>query len=112
MAHPTDVYVGKRLRHFRWLKGATQTDLAEAIDVKFQQVQKYETGFNRISASRLLEAAKFLGRPVSDFFPGEDEADEPAINPAQARLIMASNKMTEAQFDAFLNIGEAMVEGQ
>ena len=49
---PIDLYIGKRLRDFRWLAQMTQSDLAEKVDVKFQQIQKYETGANRLSISR------------------------------------------------------------
>ena len=49
---PIDIYIGKRLRDFRWLAQMTQSDLAEKVDVKFQQVQKYEAGANRLSISR------------------------------------------------------------
>jgi transcriptional regulator with XRE-family HTH domain len=74
MAHPVDVHVGKRIRHRRWLIGMTQQQLAEAVGIKFQQIQKYETGANRVSASRLWGIAEALDVPVSFFFEGlEDE---------------------------------------
>lgn len=74
MTHPVDVHVGKRVRHRRWLIGMTQQQLAEQVGIKFQQIQKYETGANRISASRLWDIADALGVPVSFFFEGLDEA--------------------------------------
>ncbi|WP_018632236.1 helix-turn-helix domain-containing protein [Neomegalonema perideroedes] len=74
MKHPIDVHVGKRLRHRRWMAGMTQQQLGDAVGIKFQQIQKYETGMNRISASRLWELAGALGVPVSFFFDGMDEA--------------------------------------
>ncbi|NCZ65750.1 MAG: XRE family transcriptional regulator, partial [Rhodobacteraceae bacterium] len=52
MAHPVDQHVGKRIRHRRWLVGMTQQQLADQVGIKFQQIQKYETGANRVSASR------------------------------------------------------------
>jgi len=74
MAHPVDVHVGKRVRHRRWLIGMTQQQLAEQVGIKFQQIQKYETGANRVSASRLWDIADTLDVPVSFFFEGlEDE---------------------------------------
>ena len=51
MAHPVDLHVGKRIRQRRWLVGMTQQQLAEQVGIKFQQIQKYETGANRVSAS-------------------------------------------------------------
>ncbi len=81
MKHPVDVHVGKRIRHRRWMVGMTQQQLAERVGIKFQQIQKYETGMNRVSASRMWEIATALGVAVSFFFEGlgttrsTDEAD-------------------------------------
>ncbi|MHC0053844.1 helix-turn-helix domain-containing protein [Actibacterium sp. D379-3] len=72
MKHPVDVHVGKRVRHRRWMVGMTQQQLAERVGIKFQQIQKYETGMNRISASRLWDIADALEVPVSFFFEGLD----------------------------------------
>jgi transcriptional regulator with XRE-family HTH domain len=66
--------VGKRVRHRRWMVGMTQQQLAERVGIKFQQIQKYETGMNRISASRLWDISEALGVPVSFFFEGLAEA--------------------------------------
>ena len=68
MPHPVDSYVGKRVRFRRWQLGLTQQQLADKIGVKYQQIQKYETGANRLSASRLWEVATALDTPVSYFF--------------------------------------------
>ena len=73
MKHPVDVHVGKRIRHRRWLVGITQQQLAEAVGIRFQQIQKYETGMNRVSASRLWDIAEALSVPVSFFFEGLGE---------------------------------------
>jgi transcriptional regulator with XRE-family HTH domain len=70
MKHPVDVHVGKRIRHRRWMNGTTQQQLAEAVGIKFQQIQKYETGMNRVSASRLWDIASVLSVDVSFFFEG------------------------------------------
>ena len=70
MAHPVDVHVGKRIRHRRWLVGMTQQQLAQHVGIKFQQIQKYETGANRVSASRLWDISETLEVPVSFFFEG------------------------------------------
>lgn len=74
MTHPVDVHVGKRVRHRRWLVGMTQQQLAEHVGIKFQQIQKYETGANRISASRLWDIADALEVNVSFFFEGLDNS--------------------------------------
>ena len=73
MKHPVDVHVGQRVRHRRWLLGMTQQQLAESVGIKFQQIQKYETGTNRISASRLWDIADTLGVNVGFFFEGLTE---------------------------------------
>lgn len=70
MPHDVDIHVGKRVRHRRWMVGMTQQQLAEKVGIKFQQIQKYETGANRISASRLWDIATALQVPVSFFFDG------------------------------------------
>ncbi|GHC11659.1 MULTISPECIES: helix-turn-helix domain-containing protein [Gemmobacter] len=76
MKHPVDAHVGKRIRHRRWMVGMTQQQLAERVGIKFQQIQKYETGMNRVSASRLWDIAETLGVNISFFFEGIDEARE------------------------------------
>lgn len=77
---PIDVQVGAAIRSFRLNVGMTQAALGDAIGVQFQQIQKYETAHNRISASRLKHAADALGVSVKDFFQGtEDGADQGRI---------------------------------
>ncbi len=73
MKHPVDVHVGKRIRHRRWMVGMTQQQLGEVVGIKFQQIQKYETGMNRVSASRLWDIAAALDVSISFFFEGLDE---------------------------------------
>ena len=70
--HPVDVHAGKRVRHRRWMIGMTQQQLADRVGIKFQQIQKYETGANRISASRLWDIANTLEVPIEFFFEGLD----------------------------------------
>ncbi|NRA29085.1 MAG: helix-turn-helix transcriptional regulator [Parvularculaceae bacterium] len=70
MPHQVDLHVGQRLRQRRCLLGMTQQKLADAVGIKFQQIQKYESGANRISASRLWVIAQSLEVPVSHFFQG------------------------------------------
>ncbi len=66
--NPVDVHVGARLRLRRTLLGMSQTVLGEAIGLTFQQVQKYERGANRISASRLFDLSRLLDVPIQYFF--------------------------------------------
>ena len=70
MAHPVDIHVGQKLRQRRWAKGMTQQQLGDRVGIRFQQIQKYETGTNRVSASRLWQIARAMDVPVSYFFDG------------------------------------------
>ncbi|TVS03587.1 MAG: XRE family transcriptional regulator [Rhodobacteraceae bacterium] len=77
MVHQVDKHVGQRIRHRRWLVGITQQQLAEAVGIKFQQIQKYETGTNRVSASRLWDISRALDVAPSFFFEGLDGTGQP-----------------------------------
>ena len=82
MPHRVDIHVGQKLRQRRWLVGMTQQELAAMVGIKFQQIQKYETGANRVSASRLWDIAEALNVPAAHFFEGmEDAADTKIENP-------------------------------
>ena len=76
MTNEIDRHLGKRLRQRRRTLGLTQQQIAEAVGVRFQQIQKYECGANRISAARLWLLAKALEAPVGAFFDGLDEDAE------------------------------------
>lgn len=70
MTDNTDLHVGKRLRRRRRLLGMTQQDLAGMVGVRFQQIQKYECGANRVTASRLYDLSRALKVSVQYFFDG------------------------------------------
>ncbi|HRO04055.1 MAG TPA: helix-turn-helix transcriptional regulator [Terricaulis sp.] len=70
MVRDIDTHVGKRLRRRRRLLGLTQQNLAEAVGLRFQQIQKYECGANRVTASRLWQLARALNVPATYFFEG------------------------------------------
>jgi transcriptional regulator with XRE-family HTH domain len=78
--NPIDVHVGGRIRMRRLLLGMNQETLANALGLTFQQVQKYEGGANRVSASRLSAMAEILGVPISYFF-GDLRPDDAEISP-------------------------------
>ena len=73
--NPIDLHVGGRVRMRRKFLGLSQTDLGEALGLTFQQVQKYERGSNRISASKLFETARTLKVPVAYFFEGYGDSE-------------------------------------
>lgn len=72
--NPTDKHVGSRVRERRLALGMSQSKLAEAVDLTFQQIQKYEKGTNRIGSSRLQQFANILKVSVSFFFEGGPNA--------------------------------------
>ena len=88
--NPVDVHVGARMRQRRTLLGMSQEKLAETLGITFQQVQKYERGVNRISASRLYDLCSILGCDANYFF--EDMANEVA-----ARSPKGLRGLSEAQ---------------
>jgi transcriptional regulator with XRE-family HTH domain len=67
-----DAYVGSRIRLKRTIQGLSQTELGTAVGVTFQQMQKYESGANRVSASKLWALSEELDVPISYFFDGLD----------------------------------------
>jgi transcriptional regulator with XRE-family HTH domain len=84
---PIDKHVGSRVRMRRMMLGINQEKLGNALKLTFQQVQKYEKGTNRISASRLQQMANILQVPVTFFFegaPGQSKLDGSAPSPAYA----------------------------
>ena len=106
MPHPVDIHVGDRLRFRRKLLGLSQTALGESLGVKFQQIQKYENGANRISASRLYQAASVLDVPISFFFeelppkikgPKKYPAEAPVIDSETTKLLGAYWSMQDNQ---------------
>jgi transcriptional regulator with XRE-family HTH domain len=78
---PVDVEVGRRIRERRRELGVSQMTLAGAVGVTFQQVQKYERGLNRASASMLAKLAKALDLTIADFFGGQ------APSPADSEVV-------------------------
>ncbi|UEM08116.1 helix-turn-helix domain-containing protein (plasmid) [Skermanella rosea] len=83
-----DVYVGNRLKLRRIALGISQQKLASEVDITFQQVQKYESGKNRISASRLHRFALVMGVQIGWFFDGLDEATDAPGAPREALVAM------------------------
>jgi len=96
MKHPVDVHVGKRVRHRRWMVGMTQQQLGEAVGIKFQQIQKYETGMNRVSASRLWDIAHAMDVSINFFFEGlEGEGAETTTSESPLGDLLADKEALE-----------------
>ena len=82
MEESFNVHLGRKLRMRRLSLGLTQTKVAQAINVTFQQIQKYEKGTNGVSSNRLMQLSQFLKVPIIYFF--EDYKDFKNINSAEA----------------------------
>jgi transcriptional regulator with XRE-family HTH domain len=93
-ANPIDVHVGNRVRMRRMLIGMSQEKLGDQLGLTFQQVQKYEKGSNRVSASRLFQMAQILGVTVQFFYD-----DMPGSVSGQASTGFAENKNGELIMD-------------
>jgi transcriptional regulator with XRE-family HTH domain len=107
---PIDAHVGERIKLARRLAGISQQTLAKDCGgVSFQQVQKYETGGNRVSASRLVMIARVLKKPVAYFFEGLPEypVTELADN-ASLKIVERMRRLNERQQTALMGLIEVL----
>ena len=109
-----DVLIGARIKGRRIALKISQTKLAEAVGVRFQQVQKYESGANRVSASRLLMIAETLGVPISYFFQGLDAtaASDAVVEQSSERPSAPMNALTDARVSEILALVETLPKEQ
>lgn len=117
---PIDIHVGKLVRARRKTLGMSQDTLAQSLGLSFQQIQKYERGTNRISASKMFEIARTLGMPAAALFDGletggvdgplKDFADFVNLGGA-ADLAMAYCAMSTAQRRALVELAAVMTKG-
>lgn len=101
---PIDAVIGNRVRVRRMTLNVSQEALGNALGVSFQQVQKYEKGFDRIAASRLVHIARYLKTPMSFFYDNLDSDD----TPSNVKLTRHSSEAI-AMAVAFQKIGKAKV---
>ena len=87
MPHTIDVYVGSRARKLRAMRGFSQAQLAKKLGLSFQQVQKYETGANRISARRLYELSKVFSVPPGYFYEGLETTEDSGVVAADLKAV-------------------------
>ncbi|MDG4721742.1 helix-turn-helix domain-containing protein [Thalassospira aquimaris] len=119
--NPVDVYVGSRIRLRRTLLGMSQTALADALGLTFQQVQKYERGMNRAGASRLYDLSHALDVPVSFFFDdfepegGENTAtmdrEETDASRRTLELVRNFNALTPAHQSIVSGVAKDLASG-
>lgn len=108
-AHPVDLHVGRRLREIRTVRGESQDATARAVGYTFQQLQKYEKGGNRISASVLYALARHFGVPIGFFFDGIGDAT-PAVAAADRSLLTLARlwpSLDATQRAAIVNVARA-----
>ena len=103
MPHPIDVYVGTKIRLTRAARGVSQQQLSEMLNISFQQLQKYERGINRISASRLWEISQALGVKTAYFFDGAEEGDVQEIEDMSTRTIELATRLNQISNEAVRN---------
>lgn len=106
MPHPVDIHVGKRLKEIRTMRGLTQSNVAHHLGISFQQLQKYETGANRVSASRMFELSRLLKISPSFFFEGlegERYESQPPMDPETARIASVLSGITNEKLKSRLN---------
>ena len=106
MATDIDLHLGRRLRRRRRLLGLTQQQLAVQVGIRFQQIQKYECGANRISAARLWQLSEALETPISYFYDGLAEAMERNQTASANGGEMFSRKETLDLIQAYYQLGE------
>lgn len=106
MANDIDLHLGKRLRRRRRLLGLTQQQLALAVGIRFQQIQKYECGANRISAARLFQLAKALETPISYFYDGLTDDSVESAAPNNEGIEVFSRKETLDLIQAYYRLSE------
>ncbi len=94
MPHPVDLHVGKRVKEIRTMRGLTQSNVADMLGISFQQLQKYETGANRVSASRMFELAQLLKVPPAYFFEGLEGQDYKTMPPMDIETARIANLLS------------------
>lgn len=106
MPHPVDIHVGKRIKEIRTVRGLTQSNVADHLGISFQQLQKYETGANRVSASRMFELSKLLNITPSFFFEGlegQDYDTMPPMDMETARIASALSRIKNKKLKNRIN---------
>jgi len=106
MVHPVDTHVGKRIKEIRTIRGLTQSNVADHLGISFQQLQKYETGANRVSASRMFELSKLLNITPSFFFEGlegQNYDSMPPMDMETARIASALSSIKNKKLKNRIN---------
>lgn len=106
--HHIDIEIGKRIRDQRNMLGVSQEKLAYGCGLTFQQIQKYETGKNRVSMSRLVQISEVLGVSLETFTSGLGEGNVYEITPEQAKAAVVAGKLNKSQLKVWMRVGQEM----
>lgn len=97
--------IGAKVRYYRNLRGLNQKELAEMLDISFQQVQKYENGKNRVALDTLMKMTEIFQVGLPGFF---DTKDHPVMDARTGKMLNSFNKLPEGQkqvvFDLIVNL--------
>ena len=110
-ANAVDTHVGQRIRDKRNERGMSQTEVANALGVTFQQVQKYERGTNRVGASRLFDLSRILSVPIQYFFAGLNNQSTP-IEKEDDNVIHLMKPVTVELVEAYYKVENLQVRRQ
>lgn len=109
-----DTHVGERIRNRRVLMGLTQEQLGDALNISYQQIQKYETGANRVSAGRLYMISRILEIPVSQLFDGLGQASVEPMSQGSRNVIELVRSFSKIRDDktrsAVMSLVRALAE--
>jgi transcriptional regulator with XRE-family HTH domain len=106
MEQNIDLHLGKRLRARRRLLGLTQQQLAIVVGVRFQQIQKYECGANRVSAARLWQLAEVLSVPIGYFYDGLQSSNSNAQSPRASEVEVMAREESLDLIRAYYQLDE------
>jgi transcriptional regulator with XRE-family HTH domain len=110
MAHPVDIHVGKRIKEIRILRGRSQSEVARELDISFQQIQKYESGKNRISASRLFELSQLFRVSTTYFFDGLEDSNSDAMQPLDTETARIASAVSQISNQRTKNLLVSLVQ--
>ncbi|PLW77933.1 helix-turn-helix domain-containing protein [Cohaesibacter celericrescens] len=116
-SNENDIYVGSRVRIARQLSNISQEKLGDQLGISFQQIQKYEKGSNRISASKLIDISRTLNVPVAWFFKGIEQGERVDIEPEQffqskdgLRLLRIFTRATSSQQKLIIELADTVIK--
>ena len=111
MANENDKIIGQNLKQIRLRKGLSQGELAKRTEITFQQIQKYEKGTNRISASRLLDLSKVLGVDINIFYSGlVDSENKGVIEEIDPQVLALAKKLLEIEDQSLVRALKSMIK--